>query len=171
VTFTSVDENGEEPCARVVAVLNHDAIRKARECAGYNMIVTSECGMSARQVYTTYHNLWRIEESFKVMKSELCARPVYLQRSESITGHFLICYLAVLLLRLLQFKVLDQRFCSERIMDFARNFRAVKVSERRYVNISRSTPLVDELERRTGLPLGNYYLGTGDIDKIINCRL
>jgi hypothetical protein len=171
VTFATVDANGEEAGTRVVATLNHDAIKKARQCAGYNMIVTSETSMSAQEIYTTYHNLWRIEESFRVMKSELCTRPVYVQKTDSITGHFLICYLAVLLLRCLQFKVLDQRFCSEDIMGFAKNFRAVKVSERRYVNISRFTPLIDKLEELTGLPLGNYYLGKGDIDRMVNCRL
>ena len=70
------------------------------------MIVTSEIHMAASKVYAAYHNLWRIEESFRVMKSQLDARPVYLQKQETITGHFLICYLAVLLTRILQIHIL-----------------------------------------------------------------
>ena len=68
------------------------------------MMVTSETRMPASEIYAAYHRLWRIEESFRIMKSHLDARPVYLQKEETITGHFLICYLAVLLTRLLQFK-------------------------------------------------------------------
>ncbi|WP_165044047.1 IS1634 family transposase, partial [Adlercreutzia sp. ZJ138] len=170
VTFSAVDSNGEEPDAKVVATLNHTAIEKARRLAGYNMIVTSEMSMSDADIYSTYHNLWRIEESFKAMKSQLDARPVYLQKSESITGHFLICYLSVLLERLVQLKVLDGRFCTEEIMRLAHNYRVVEVSERKYVNISKSLPIIDELEKMTGLPLGNYYLTKGQVDSIVNCQ-
>lgn len=86
--------------------MNEALIRKSRELAGYNMLVTSEIAMSDKDVYDAYHNLWRIEESFRIMKSQLDARPVYLQKEDTIIGHFLICYLAVLLTRLLQFKIL-----------------------------------------------------------------
>lgn len=141
VTFSPVDGEGEvRGDARVVATLNRDAIRRAKSVAGYNMIVTSETVMSAREVYDTYHRLWRIEESFKVMKSELDARPVYLQRREAIAGHFLVCYLAVLLLRLLQVKVLGDRFCSEEVVGLYRGLNVCRASERRYVNVSRRSP-------------------------------
>lgn len=86
--------------------MNEELIKKSLELAGYNMLVTSETYMTDKDIYDAYHNLWRIEESFRIMKSQLDARPVYLQKEDTITGHFLICYLAVLLTRLLQFKVL-----------------------------------------------------------------
>lgn len=172
VTFAPVDGDGVvDDGSRVVATLNRAAIRRAREVAGYNMIVTSEAGMPASEVCSTYHNLWRIEESFRVMKSELDARPVYLQRQSTITGHFLVCYLAVLLLRLLQLRVLDGRFCSEDVMGLVRDFRVVRVSDRRYVNISRRTPLLEELAARTGLPLLNFNLDKGDVDRMAGCDL
>lgn len=86
--------------------MNEELIQKSLELAGYNMLVTSEISMKDKDVYNAYHNLWRIEESFRIMKSQLDARPVYLQKQDTIVGHFLICYLAVLLTRLLQFKIL-----------------------------------------------------------------
>ena len=55
------------------------------ELAGYNLMVTSETNMSASEIYAAYHNLWRIEESFRIMKSQLDARPIYLQKEETIT--------------------------------------------------------------------------------------
>ena len=117
--------------SKVVATLNREAIRRAKSVAGYNMIVTSETGMSAEEIYATYHNLWRIEESFRVMKSELDARPVYLQKESTITGHFLVCYLAVLLVRLLQVKVLGDGFCSEEVMGLVRGLNVCQASDRR----------------------------------------
>jgi transposase len=172
VTFAPVDGEGEvRDDARVVATLNHDAIRRARAVAGYNMIVTSEAGMSAREIYDTYHNLWRIEESFKVMKSELDARPVYLQKQSTITGHFLVCYLAVLLVRLLQVKVLGDAFSSEDVMGLIRGLNVCQASERKYVNVSRRTPVVEELARRTGLPLLHFNLTKGEVKSIAGCTL
>ena len=80
--------------------INQEAIDKDLRFAGYNLLVTSETEMKDSDIYNTYHNLWRIEESFKIMKSDLDARPVFLQKEETIKGHFLICYLTVLLERL-----------------------------------------------------------------------
>ena len=172
VTFEPVDGEGEiKDGTRVVATLNHEAIKKARSVAGYNMIVTSETGMSAREIYDTYHNLWRIEESFKVMKSELDARPVYLQRRSTITGHFLVCYLAVLLVRLLQVKVLGDAFPSEDVMGLIRGLNVCQASERKYVNVSRRTPIVEELAARTGLPLLHFNLTKGEVKSIAGCTL
>ena len=153
-----------------MATLNHGAIDKARRLAGYNMIVTSEKGMPDSDVYSAYHELWHIEETFRAMKSQLDARPAYMQKDESITGHFLVCYVSVLLERLVQVKVLGNRFCTEDVMGLARGFRAVEASERKYVNISKASPLIDELERMTGLPLGNYHLTKGQVDAITECR-
>ena len=171
VTFLPVDNRGEQADAKVVCTLNWDAIRRARALAGYNMLVTSEKALPASKVYEIYHNLWRIEESFKVMKSQLDARPVFLQKKDSIKGHFLICYLAILLLRLLQVKILKSKFCSEEVMTFAREFKVVKSTERGYINISKSSKLVGELERITGEPLANYYLNTSEVNRILNAKL
>jgi transposase len=71
-----------------------------------------------KRMYSIYRNLWRIEESFKIMKSDLDARPVFLQKTDSIKGHFLICYLAVLLERILQFKILQDQYATTEIFDF-----------------------------------------------------
>ena len=55
--------------------------------------------MPNQQIYDICHNLWRIEEAFRIMKSDLDARPVFLRKKETIQDHFLICYLTVLLER------------------------------------------------------------------------
>ena len=171
VTFVAVDAEGEvRDDERVVATPDREAIGRARSLAGYNMLVTSEADMPEAEVYDTYHRLWRIEETFRVMKSELGARPVYLRRHDSIVGHFLVCYVAVLLVRLLQVHVLGDEFGSGQLFGFIRGFRAVRVSERRYVNISRSSPVIDRLKEVTGLPLDHYHLTKGEYDRILGYR-
>ena len=150
--------------------MNDKAIENARKLAGYNMLVTSELKMSDREIYKAYHNLWRIEESFRIMKSELDARPVYLQKRETIIGHFLIYYLAVLFTRLLQFKVFNNQYCTEEIFNFIRDFRVVKISERKYMNLTRSSKFITNLTQQTGLPLTSYFLSNGQIKKMLSHR-
>ena len=82
------------------------------------MIVTSETNMPEKEIYTTYHNLWHIEETFRIMKNELEARPVYLQKETTIKGHFLVCYLAVVLLRILQVRIFSNTFTDKNILKF-----------------------------------------------------
>jgi len=64
--------------------LNKSKIDEDLKYAGYNLLVTSEVNMEPLQVYKTYHSLWKIEESFRLTKSYLDARPVYLQKKETI---------------------------------------------------------------------------------------
>jgi len=152
ISFT----DGEGNKAR--AVINEDAIERDRQLAGYNMLITSETGMDSMKIYEAYHHLWRIEESFRVMKSQLDARPVYLQKEDSIKGHFFICYAAVLLLRLLQFRELEGKFSTEEIMRFIKEFRVVKISSNKYINLTRRSDFIDSLTDMLNLPLTNYYL-------------
>ena len=82
--------------------LDLEAIAEAEKYDGYYLIVTSETGWDDGRVIDTYRELWRIEESFKVTKSELGTRPVYVWTPEHIEAHFLTCYIALVILRLLQ---------------------------------------------------------------------
>ena len=170
VTFISTDQKGTKTAGKVKVEINEKAIENAKKLAGYNMIITSEIHMSASEIYASYHNLWRIEESFRIMKSQLDARPAYMQKQETITGHFLICYLAVLLTRLLQIHVLKDEYGTEEIFDFIHDFRVAKISDRKYINLTRSSPFIRELSSRTGLPLTSYFLGNEDINKMLSHR-
>lgn len=170
VSFIPANKRGEETGGTIKVEINEKAIENARRFAGYNMIITSEIHMDASQIYAAYHNLWRIEESFRMMKSQLDARPVYLQKQDTITGHFLICYLAVLLTRILQIHVLKDQYGAEEIFDFIRDFRVAKISDRKYINLSRNSSFIKDLADRTGLPLTSYFVGNTDIKKVLNHR-
>ena len=142
VTFVSTDKKGTKTTGKSKVEINEKAIENAKKLAGYNMLITSEIRMTASEIYAAYHNLWRIEESFRIMKSQLDARPIFMQKQETITGHFLICYLAVLLTRLLQIHTLKDEYGTEEIFDFIRDFRIAKIADRKYINLTRSSSFI-----------------------------
>jgi transposase len=150
--------------------INQDAIDKDLMFAGYNLLVTSETKMSDQDIYNTYHNLWRIEESFKIMKSDLDARPVFLQKEDTIKGHFLICYITVLLERILQFKVLDNKYSTSVIFDFVKSFKATK-AESKYINTTTYSDFINDLSIKFNLPLTNYFLSETQIKSMLNFKL
>ena len=167
VTFTTTDKKGNSMDGKVTVALNRAAIDEDLKLAGYNLFVTSETKMTSDEVYSTYLNLWRIEESFRIMKSYLDARPAYLQKPNSIYGHFLICYLSVLLLRILQFYVFDNKYCTERFIEFTKNFRIVEVSPNKYINFTPSSDFISELSDVLNLPLNSFYLDSSLIEKVL----
>lgn len=163
VNFT--DKEGKK--AKVT--INREAIDNDLKFAGYNLLVTSETNMSDIDMYNTYHNLWRIEESFKIMKSDLDARPVFLQKEETIKGHFLICYLTVLIERIFQFKILKNKHSTNEIFQFIKNFKVTK-AETKYINTSTSSGFINDLSEMLRLPLTNYFLTKTQIKSILNLK-
>jgi len=164
VNFT--DDKGK----KATVGINQDAIDKDLKFAGYNLMVTSEVEMTDEDIYSTYHNLWRIEESFKIMKSDLDARPVFAQKEETIKGHFLICYLTVLLERILQFKVFENKYPTSEVFNFIKNFKATK-SDRNYINTTTYTDFINDFSNITGLPLTNYFLTETHIKSIFKYKI
>jgi transposase len=161
VNFT--DKEGKQ--AKVT--INQEAIDKDIRFAGYNLLVTSETDMSDLDMYNTYHSLWRIEESFKIMKSDLDARPAFVQKEETIKGHFLICYLTVLIERIFQFKVLKNKYSTNEIFRFIKDFKVTK-AETKYINTTTSSKFINDLSGMLGLPLTNYFLTETQIKSILN---
>lgn len=164
VNFT--DENGK----KAAVTINQDAIDRDLKFAGYNLLVTSETEMPDQDIYNTYHNLWRIEESFKIMKSDLDARPVFLQKEDTIKGHFLICYLTVLLERIFQFKILKNEYSTSEIFQFIKDFKVTK-GETKYINTTKSTEIIHGLEKKLHLPLTHYFLSETQIKSILKYKI
>jgi transposase len=83
--------------------IDAELIAKEERLDGYYVIISSETGLADERIIDIYRGLWRIEESFKVTKSVLSARPVFVWTPEHIVAHFLICYIALSILRLIQY--------------------------------------------------------------------
>ena len=169
VTFSSTSK-GEITDDKVKVSINEEMINEDLKLAGYNLLVTSETKMKDKDMYDTYHNLWRIEESFRIMKSDLDARPVFLQKENTIKGHFFVCYVTVLLERIFQFKVLNNEYSSEDIMNFLKEFKVVKDGNIN-INISTSTAFMKALAERTKLPIMNSRLNESQIKKVLEYKL
>ena len=158
--------------SKIVPVLNEEAIALERRLAGYNMLVTSETAFRPRTIYNTYHNLWRIEQSFRMMKSYLEARPVFFSKEDSIKGHFLICYICIVLESILEFHVLGNRFNHEKIMAFIKNFKLVKLDSKDYLNMLTSKDEVGQFLASTLFPkVHNYILSPSDVSRLLKARL
>ena len=169
VTFKSTS-NGKETEEKVKAVINQETIDNDIKLAGYNMLVTSEIKTDARQIYETYHNLWRIEESFRIMKSELDARPAFVKTKETIHGHFLICYLSTVLARVLQIYELRNEDSMQEIFNFFREFKLVEVGNK-YINMATKKEFIVKLKEQTKLPLTNAILSKNQYKKIMDYEI
>ena len=109
-------ETGEILTASSVLDINEDLIRKEEALDGYYLLLTSEMDTPDDRIIDIYKGLWRIEESFKITKSELEARPVYVWTNEHIEAHFLTCFVALTLSRILEMK-LEHKYSPGRILE------------------------------------------------------
>ena len=171
IRITNTDKNGKK--IRPVTDIDQNKIDEDLKYAGYNLLVTSELDMDPGQIYNTYHNLWKIEESFRITKSYLDARPVYMQKKETIYGHFLICYLSLFLLRVLEIKCFKNQINSYDLINFIRDFRIVDKGNGSYINISRNQAVNEKIKKLTGLTnLDALYLTKTEIENLFkNCML
>ena len=171
VKITNKDKNGKK--ITPVIGIDKEKVNEDLKYAGYNLMVTSELDMEPLQIYQTYHSLWKIEESFRITKSYLDARPVYVHKKETIYGHFLICYLSLFLLRVLEIKVFKNQINSYDLIDFIRDFRIVNKGDGSYINISRNQTVNEKVKKATGLTnLDALFLTEKEINNLFqNCIL
>lgn len=170
ISVKSIDNNGKKIKPEIT--LNNEKIKEDMSLAGYNMIVTSETDMSPEDIYHTYHRLWKIEESFRITKSFLDARPVYVQKRETIYGHFLICYLSLFLLRVLEIKCFKNAVSTYDIITFIRDFRVAKKDNSTYINLSKNRIVNEKMKKATGLVnLDALYLSKHEIDNLLDYAL
>lgn len=171
IRIISKDKNGKK--ITPVVEIDQTKIDEDLKYAGYNLLVTSELDMEPLQVYHTYHSLWKIEESFRITKSFLDARPVYVQKRETIYGHFLICYLSLFLLRVLEIKIFKNRVSSYDLIHFMRDLRIVNKGDGFYINISREQAINEKIKEITGLSnLDALFLSEKEIENLFNhCML
>lgn len=111
--------------------LDMERIQEEEKYDGYYSIVTSELEMTDRQMREAYRGLARIEETFKISKSELEARPAYVWTNEHIRAHFTTCFTALVLIRILETK-LGNKYPVSKILESARKCRCVQIGSNTY---------------------------------------
>lgn len=126
------EDTGEIIKAKSVLAFDEEKLAEDEKYDGYYVIVTSRHNAKDDWVIDTYKELWRIEETFKVTKSDLEARPVRVSREDHIEAHFLTCFLSLVIIRLLQ-KMTDWKFSSKAILTGLAQTCVSNIDGNRYV--------------------------------------
>lgn len=128
-------------------------------------IVNREGGVPAERIKEMYSELWRIEESFRITKTELDARPVYVYREDHIKAHFLMCFTALVIMRVLQYK-LDYKYSAAAIQEELLRVCGSNVSRNIFVFDYRSR-ILDEIGKATGLDFSKKYLTRSQMNAMV----
>lgn len=146
--------------------LKLDKIKEEEKFDGYYSIVTSEKNLSDKEIRDIYKGLWKIEESFKITKSELETRPVYVWTPESIEAHFLSCFVSLLVIRLLEQK-LNRKYSNEYVIESLRKYDSTKIEHDIYLQSFRND-VIKDFEQIFSIDLSRKYLTLSEIKKILN---
>ena len=163
--LTFVKSTGEIANASALS-LNIERIKEEEKYDGYYSIVTSEEELSDLEIRKIYRGLSKIEETFKVTKSGLETRPVWLSRKDHIESHFLICFIALVLIRLLE-KRLDEKFPFQQIIEAIRNYTSSNVDHDIFLQ-SYTDNIITAFEDKFNINLSKKFLTLSEIKKILN---
>jgi transposase len=145
--------------------IDEDKIKEEMKYDGYYAIVTSELDLPNQEILDIYRGLWKIEESFKITKSELKTRPVYLSTKEHIEAHFLICFVSLLLLRLLEIKT-KHKYSTKTLINEMKNITGTYVDENYYM-FDYFNEIVKDLGDVVGIDFSRRFMTLGEIKKIL----
>ena len=145
ITKTAVTKDGEVADNNVLS-LNTKQIEKEEQYDGFYGVCTN-LDDNAEEIIKINQRRWEIEESFRIMKSEFKARPVYLSRDDRITAHFTTCFLALVLHRYLE-KELEKKYTATQIIDTLRNMNLIKHNEDGYIPVFTRTDITDSLHKK-----------------------
>ena len=147
ITKTAVTKDGEVANNSLLS-LDMKQIEKEEQYDGFYGVCTN-LDDNAEEIIKINQRRWEIEESFRIMKSEFKARPVYLSRDDRITAHFTTCFLALVLHRYLE-KELEEKYTATQIIDTLRNMNLTKVNAVGYIPAYTRTDITDDLHTKYG---------------------
>lgn len=144
--------------------LNQEKIEEEAKYDGYYSIVTSEKDMSDQMMRDTYRGLSKIEESFKITKTNFEARPVYVWTPEHIEAHFLTCFVSLVIIRLLEQK-LEHKYSIDKIIDALKQYTSINIEHNIFIQ-SFTNEVIKDLEKIFNINLSKKYLTLSEIKKI-----
>jgi transposase len=158
-----IDKETGEVSPDQLLSLDFEVLREEEKYDGYYAIVTSEHKMDDEQIIATYRGLWEIEETFRVAKGELEARPVFVSRQDRIDAHFLTCFIALIIVRILQKKT-GRVFSSEKIIECLNRISCSNEQGNIYLYDYRSD-ISDAIATAVGVDFTKKRLRLGEIKK------
>lgn len=159
------EETGEVPEGLELS-LKLDKIKEEEKYDGYYSIVTSEKNLSDKEIRDIYKGLWKIEESFKITKSDLETRPVFVWTKEHIEAHFLTCFISLVILRLIESKT-NRKFSTKSIINSLKQYTSNNLEHDIYLQ-NFTNDIIKDLSKIYNVDLSRKYLTLSEIKKILN---
>lgn len=159
------EESGEIPTGLELS-LKLDKIKEEEKYDGYYSIVTSEKNLSDKEIRDIYKGLWKIEESFKITKSNLETRPVFVWTKEHIEAHFLTCFISLIILRLIEIKT-KRKYSTTSIINSLKNYTSTNLEHDIYLQ-NFTNEIIKDLSSIYNIDLSRKYLTLSEIKKILN---
>lgn len=156
-----------EICTEEIVFLNTDAVREEERYDGFYAVCTNLDDMSVEEIVKINKKRWEIEECFRVMKTEFKARPVYLQTEDHIRAHFITCFIALVIYRILE-KELQEAYTCEEIIDTLKDMMIARPGEKLgYTPVYTRTDLTDRLHETAGFRTDYQIITDVNMRKII----
>ena len=145
--------------------LKTDKIKEEEKFDGYYSIVTSEKNLTDKEIRDIYKGLWKIEESFKITKSDLETRPVYVWTKEHIEAHFLTCFISLVILRLIEYKT-NRKYSTTSIINSLKKYTSNNLEHDIYLQ-NFTNDIIKDLSNIYNIDLSRKYLTLSEIKKIL----
>ena len=158
-------KTGEIVTTKQRPVFDEAKLREEEKFDGYYVLVTSEWRKTDEEIIDIYRGLWRIEEAFKVTKSDLESRPVHVSRDDHIRAHFLTCFVALVIARLLAVN-LGNEYSISRIVESLKKASGSLLEENWYV-FDYTDEITQAVTEKMGVDLSRKYLKVVEIKKMI----
>jgi transposase len=146
-------------------IFDEEKLKQEEELDGYYAIVTSEWKETDEKIIEIYRGLWKIEESFKVTKSDFKTRPIYLSTKEHIEAHFLTCFVALVISRILEHR-LDGKHYVGKMLEILSKASCTHIRENTYI-FDYFDEVLSDIGNELGIDFGKKYMRLGEIKKVL----
>lgn len=161
ITFDK--DTGEIISLHKILQFDEDKLRQEEALDGYYAIITSEYKESADRIIEIYRGLWKIEESFRITKSDLEARPIYVSKEDHIQAHFLICFVALVIARILEMK-LQHKFSIGLLLNSLSKAECTHIKQNYYL-FDYFNDVLEEIQRVFDIDFSKRIRSLGEIKK------
>lgn len=161
---TNITTEGEIAEKKILSI-NNEIIQKEEQFDGFYGVCTN-LDDNAEEIIKVNQKRWEIEDSFRIMKSEFKARPIYLSRDDRIIAHFTTCFLSLVILRFLE-KRLEEKYTSSEIIETLKNMNLQKNFDCSYEPVYTRTDLTDDLHEKFGFRTDYEILKESNLKKIL----
>jgi len=156
-------ETGEILATSKSLQLDYERLKDDEALDGFYVIATSEYKESDDKIIDMYRGLWKIEESFRVTKSDLEARPVYVSREEHIQAHFLTCFVALVIARILEMKT-ENKYSVTKLLESLSKSECTHVNQNYYI-FDHYDEILKDIGEKINIDFSKKMLSLGEIKK------